>query len=38
MFGFYSFTLEPHKDTAGSLGKRYAEVYGIGPGWLFRDG
>lgn len=34
---FYSFTLEPEKDSAEVLA-RYAEVYGIGPGWLFVTG
>lgn len=34
---FYSFTLEPEKDTPEVLA-RYAEVYGIGPGWLFVTG
>lgn len=34
---FYSFTLEPHKDTPGVLAK-YAKGFGVGPGWLFLTG
>ena len=33
----YSFTLEPEKDSPDVLA-RYAEVFGIGPGWLFLTG
>lgn len=34
---FYSFTLEPHKDTPEVLAK-YASAFGAGPGWKFLTG
>lgn len=34
---FYSFTLEPEKDTPEVLAK-YADVFDVGPGWLFLTG
>ena len=34
---FYSFTLEPHKDSPEVLA-RYARAFGVGPGWLFITG
>lgn len=34
---FYSFTLEPEKDTPEVLAN-YAKLFGVGPGWLFLTG
>jgi protein SCO1 len=34
---FYSFTLKPEKDNPEAL-KHYAEMRGVGPGWLFLTG
>ncbi|HXE75171.1 MAG TPA: SCO family protein [Candidatus Xenobia bacterium] len=34
---FYSITLKPEEDTPADL-KRYAEMHGVGPGWLFLTG
>ncbi len=34
---FYSITLKPEEDTPEVL-KRYAEMHGVGPGWLFLTG
>ena len=33
----YSLTLQPELDTPGAL-KSYAEMHGVGPGWLFLTG
>ena len=30
----YSITLDPEHDTPGAL-KQYAQMHGVGPGWLF---
>ena len=34
---FYSLTLEPDKDTPEVMAS-YAELFGVGPGWLFLTG
>lgn len=34
---FYSFTLEPEKDTPAVLAN-YAKLSGVGPGWIFVTG